>query len=72
MKWMEQEAVPVDPATRIQVLESSEPCRPDGALKVIVPEGLVGTALVSATEAVQVDIWSTTMGDWHDTLVAVV
>ena len=49
-------AVPVAPATRLQVVESNEPGTDRVVLKVTVPEGLVAPlVLVSVTVALQVE-----------------
>jgi len=66
----EQLAVPVTPATRAQVVELNEPAGPV-SVKVTVPVGVVGLALVSVTVAVHNDPWLTTTGLAQETMVFV-
>jgi len=66
----EQLAVAVTPATRAHVVELKEPAGPV-SVKVTVPVGVVGLALVSVTVAVHNDPWLTTTGLAQETVVVV-
>jgi hypothetical protein len=66
----EQLAVPVTPATRVQVVELNDPAGPV-SVNVTVPVGVVGLALVSVTVAVQDEAWFTTTGLVQETVVVV-
>jgi len=70
VKVAEQLAVPVTPATRLHGLPVNEPAGPV-FVKLTVPVGVVGLALVSVTVAVQDEAWFTTTGLVQVTVVVV-
>ena len=66
----EQVATPVPPATRVHGLPVNEPAGPV-SVKLTVPVGVVGLALVSVTVAVHDEAWLTTTGVVQATAVVV-